>query len=87
MLKTSEQKDQVKEAVINKAKEEGTKALQDLTKGTEAENIVGNLLGKDKKTQTGDSTAKPTEEPKKEEVKKQVENAAKDKINNLLKRK
>jgi hypothetical protein len=88
-LIATEQKEQAKEAVTNAAKEEGGKALQKAVKGTEAEKIVGAILGGKKK----DSTSAPTDTTKAtapattEEVKQKVEDEAKKKIQNLLKRK
>jgi len=78
-----EQKEQAKEAVTNAAKEEGAKALQKAVKGTEAEKIVGGILGK-KDTASTDTTKTTTPA---QEVKKQVESEAKKKIQNLLKKK
>jgi hypothetical protein len=79
-----EQKEQAKEAVTNAAREEGTKALQKAVKGTEAEKIVGSILGK--KDSASADTTKATTTPT-QEVKKQVESEAKKKIQNLLKKK
>jgi uncharacterized protein involved in outer membrane biogenesis len=82
-----EQKEQAKEAAVTAAKEEGTKVLEKAVKGTEAEKIVGGLLGKDtttaKKTTT-DTTKTTTAE---QDVKKNVEDEAKKKIQGLLKKK
>lgn len=75
-----EQKEQVKEAVSNAAKEEGTKALEKAVKGTEAEKIVGSLLGKKDTTKTGTDTTKAT-------TQQQQIDDAKNAIKNLLKRK
>jgi len=44
-LVTTEQTEQVKEAATNAAKEEGTKAVQQAVKGTDAEKVVNDLLG------------------------------------------
>ena len=78
-----EQKEQAKEAVTNAAKEEGTKALQKAVKGTEAEKVLGGILGTKKdSTKTDTTKTKPAED-----VKKQVEDKAKDKIKSLLKKK
>src|SRR5688572_26003629 len=44
-LLMDDQKEQVKEAAVETAKEEGTKALEKAVKGTEAENIVKDILG------------------------------------------
>lgn len=79
-LVTTEQKEQVKAAATAAAKEEGTKALEKAVKGTEAEKIVGSILGKKDTTKTkSDSTKTTTQE-------KQVEQA-KDLIKGLLKKK
>jgi hypothetical protein len=85
-----EQKDQAKEAVTNAAKEEGTKAIQKAVKGTEAEKIIGNILGtkKDSTATTAPAdTTKATTATSAEDLKKQAEEEAKKKIQNLLKRK
>lgn len=75
-LVTSEQKEQVKAA----AKEEGAKALEKAVKGTDAEKIVGSILGKKDTTKTNSDTTKTTTQEK------QVEQA-KDMIKGLLKKK
>jgi hypothetical protein len=82
-----EQKQQVKEAVTEAVKEEGTKAVQDAVKGTEAEKIVENLLGGKKDSTATDSaqTSQPTVTS--EDLKKKAEEEAKKKIQNLLKKK
>jgi uncharacterized protein involved in outer membrane biogenesis len=81
-LVMDEQKQQVKEAATAAAKEEGTKALEKAVKGTEAEKIVGKLLGKSDtaKTTTKTDTAKAATQEK------QVEDA-KNLIKGLLKKK
>ncbi len=77
-LVSTEQKEQVKEAVTAAAKEEGSKAIQEAVKGTEAEKVVGKLLGKSDSTQTDTTkTATPA---------KQLEDA-RDAIKGLLKKK
>lgn len=88
------QKEQAKEAAVNAAKEEGTKALQKAVKGTDAEKALNKILGGNKKDTTASAdTAKattpaiPTKEEVKEEVQKKVEDEAKKKIEGLLKRK
>jgi hypothetical protein len=88
------QKEQAKEAAVNAAKEEGAKALQKAVKGTEAEKALNKILGGSKKdsTATGDTAttttpAIPNKEEVKEEVQQKVEDEAKKKIQNLLKRK
>lgn len=58
-LLMQEQKQQVKEAVTNVAKEKGKEALQDALKDTPAKDIVNNILGggaKKDSTKTQDST-------------------------------
>lgn len=82
-----EQKEQAKEAVTNAAKEEGTKAIQKAVKGTEAEKIIGGILGKDttkSSTTVKKDSAKTTPA---EDVTKKVETEAKQKIQSLLKKK
>src|SRR5690606_16020051 len=97
-LVMDEQSEQVKEAVTEAAKQEGAKAIQKAAKGTEAEKIVGSILGKDSaRAASGDSAQsspkeavqQKVEEEKKrlEEEKKKVEEEAKQKIQNLLNRK
>jgi uncharacterized protein involved in outer membrane biogenesis len=92
-LLMAEQKEQAKEAVTNVAKEEGTKAVQKAIKGTEAEKVLGGILGKKDTTTASTSTSADTTtaqtQPAQnaEELKKQVEDEAKKKIQNLLKRK
>jgi hypothetical protein len=84
----TEQKEQAKEAVTNVAKEEGTKAIQKAVKGTEAEKIIGGILGnkKDSTTTTTKTDTAKTTAPA-QDVKKQVEDEAKKKIQGLLKKK
>ncbi len=77
-LISTEQKEQVKEAVKEAAKEEGTKAIQEAVKGTDAEKVVGRILGKSDSTQT--DTTKTTNQT-------QQLDAAKDAIKGLLKKK
>jgi hypothetical protein len=77
-----EQKEQAKEAATAAVKEEAAKKVTELAKGTEAEKIVGSILGGDKKAT--DSTQTTT--PKEDATKKVQEEAAK-KIQNLLKKK
>jgi hypothetical protein len=82
------QKEQAKEAVTAAAKEEGQKGLEKAVKGTEAEKIVGDILGKNKKpdsTTVADTTKAAA--PATENVQKQLEEDAKKKIQNLLKKK
>jgi uncharacterized protein involved in outer membrane biogenesis len=78
-LLMQEQKQQVKEAVTNVAKEKGKEALQDVLKDTPAKDLVNNILGggaKKDSTSTKDST-------KVEPVKDLLQN----KLQNLLKKK
>jgi hypothetical protein len=82
-----EQKAQAKEAVTNAAKEEGTKAIQKAVKGTEAEKIIGGILGKKDTTKTTSTTKPDTTKSTTTDVKKQVEDQAKQKIQGLLKKK
>lgn len=91
-LVMDEQAEQVKDAVTEAAREEGTKAIQKAVKGTEAEKIVGSILGgrKDSTQAGGDSvqaTPKEAVRQKIEEEKKKVEEEARQKIQNLLNRK
>lgn len=79
-----EQKEQAKAAATAAVKEEATKKVTELAKGTEAEKIVGSILGGDKKAAGTDSTQTTT--PKEDLTKKVQEEAAK-KVQNLLKRK
>jgi hypothetical protein len=82
------QKEQAKEALTAAAKEEGQKALEKAVKGTEAEKIVGDILGKNKKpdsTVVADTTKAAV--PASENVQKQLEEDAKKKIQNILKKK
>lgn len=78
-LVSAEQKEQVKEAVTNAAKEEGTKAVQEAVKGTEAEAVVNEILGKPSAT---DSTKKDSTSSTTQQV-----NQARDAIKGLLKKK
>jgi AsmA-like C-terminal region/AsmA family len=78
-LISSEQKEQVKEAVKEVAKEEGTKAVQDIVKGTDAEEAVNEILGKSKTDSTKTDTTSTNNT-------KQIEDA-KDAIKGLLKKK
>jgi hypothetical protein len=68
------------------AKEEGQKALEQAVKGTEAEKLVGLLGGKKAdSTAVKDSTQAATDNNA--DVQKQLEDEAKKKIQNLLKKK
>jgi hypothetical protein len=78
-LLMQEQKQQVKEAVTNVAKEKATEALKEAVKGTDVKDVVNNILGggtKKDSTQTKDTT-------KVEPVKDLLQN----KLQNLLKKK
>ena len=85
---TQEQQAQVKEAITNAAKEEGKKAVEKAVQGTEAEKIVKDILGGGKKDSTvvGDST-KATVPTSAEDVQKKLEEEARKKIQNFLKKK
>ncbi len=86
-LLMEEQSAQVKEAVKEAAKEEGTKAIQKAIEGTEAEKIVKGILGgKTDSTTTRADTAAPKPATTEEAVKQKVEEEAKKKIQNLLRR-
>lgn len=95
-LIATEQKQQVKEAATNVAKEEGKKAIQEVVKGTEAEKVVQGLLGgnTDKKDSAATNNTNTTSTPNAEDLKKKAEEEAKraqeeakKKVQNLLKRK
>jgi len=89
-LLMEDQKQQVKDAVVATAKEEGAKALEKAVQGTEAEKIVKDILGGSSKK---DSTAKTTDTTSTvpavsaEDVQKKLEDEAKKKIQNFLKKK
>ncbi len=86
-LLMDEQKEQVKEAAVETAKEEGAKALEKAVKGTEAEKVVKDILGTSKdstKATPADSTATT---PTAEDAQQKLEEEAKKKIQNLLKKK
>ena len=86
-LVMDEQSAQVKEAVKDAAKEEGTKAIEKAVKGTEAEQIVKDILGTKKDTASSADTSSTKPVTTQEAVKQKVEEEAKQKIQNLLKRK
>lgn len=88
-LLMDDQKAQVKEAVTNVAKEEGQKAIEKAVKGTDAEKIVGDLLGGKKKdtTKTAAADTAKAKPVTTEDVQKKVEDEAKQKIQNFLKKK
>jgi hypothetical protein len=89
-LLMEDQKEQLKEAAVETAKEEGTKALEKAVKGTEAEKIVKDILGSSSKdsAKTGqpDTTATANKTAT-EDAQKQLEDEAKKKIQNFLKKK
>lgn len=88
-LLMDDQKAQAKEAVTAAAKEEGQKAIEKAVKGTEAEQIVKDILGGSKKpdsTKVADTT-KTAAPATTEDAQKQLEDEAKKKIQNLLKKK
>ncbi len=87
-LLMDDQKKQAEQAVTNVAKEEGTKAVLKAVKGTEAEKVIGGLLGSNKKdslkadtTKTGDLTAEQIQKKAADEAKKKVQNFLKKKKN------
>jgi len=84
-LLLDDQKKQAQTAVTNAAKEEGVKALEKAVKGTDAEKIVNNLLGKNKKDSTKADTTKNAT-PGVDDTKKKLEDDEKKKIQNLLRR-
>ncbi|MBA4054954.1 MAG: hypothetical protein C0490_09605 [Marivirga sp.] len=88
-LLMGDQKAQATEAVTAAAKEEGKKAIEKAVKGTEAEEIVKDILGGGKKTDSTKvaDTTKTTAPATTEDVQKAVEDEAKKKIQNLLKKK
>jgi uncharacterized protein involved in outer membrane biogenesis len=80
LVASEEQKNQVKEAATNVAKQEATKAIEKVAKGTDAEKVIGAILGKSDTTKTKTDTAKT-------ETQKKVEEAATNAIKGLLKKK
>jgi hypothetical protein len=76
-LMSSEQKEQVKEAVTNAAKEKGKEALKQAVKGTQAQDIVNNIIG------GKDTTKAKTDSTKTNAVQDVLQN----KLQNLLKKK
>ncbi len=84
-LLMADQKEQVQEAVTAAAKEEGQKALEKAVKGTDAEQIVKDILGGGKaqdSTKVADTTKTTSTD-----TQKQLEEEARKKIQNLLKKK
>lgn len=86
-LLADDQKKQATEAVTNVAKEEGTKAIQQAVKGTDAEKAINNILGGKKDTTAVKSDSVVTTPSSVSDVQKKVEEDAKKKIQNLLKKK
>jgi uncharacterized protein involved in outer membrane biogenesis len=86
-LVMEEQTAQVKEAVKEAAKEEGTKAIEKAVEGTQAEKIVKDILGTRKDTVQISDTATTKPATTQEAVKEKVEEEAKKKIQDLLRRK
>ena len=88
-LLMDDQKEQVKEAAVETAKEEGTKALEKAVKGTDAEKIVKDILGtsKDSAQTTPTDTTATANKTATEDAQKQLEDEAKKKIQNFLKKK
>jgi hypothetical protein len=81
-LVMDEQKQQVKEAVATAAKEEGTKAIQQAVKGTDAEKVVNSILGKSDTTQTKkDSVNTNTQQKNLEDAKNAIKGLLKKKKN------
>lgn len=87
-LVMDEQTEQVKDAVKEAAKEEGTKAIEKAVEGTKAEKIVKDILGGGSKKDTAQATDTSATQPAttQEDVKEKVEEEAKQKIQDLLKR-
>jgi uncharacterized protein involved in outer membrane biogenesis len=89
-LLMSDQKEQVKDAVVATAKEEGAKALEKAVKGTDAEKVVKDILGGGSKKDSAATTGTPADTAKTattEDVQKKLEDEAKKKIQNFLKKK
>lgn len=60
-LVSSEQKEQVKDAVTSAAKEEGKQAVQEAIKGTEAEKVLNKVLGKSDTTKSDTTKTSQTQ--------------------------
>jgi len=84
LVASDEQKNQVKEAATNVAKQEATKAIEKVAKGTEAEKVLGAILGKSDTTKTKTDTTGTTT---KTQTEKKIEEAATNAIKGLLKKK
>ena len=77
-LLLTDQKEQVKDALTNTAQEKGKELVQDAVKGTDAKNLVNNLLGKKDSASTKTDSTKTTAP---------VQDLLKNKMQNLLKKK
>jgi uncharacterized protein involved in outer membrane biogenesis len=86
-LIADEQKEQVKEAVASAAKEQASKAIGEAVKGTEAENLVKDILGGKKDTTATGAQQDTASTATKPDVKEQIKDEARKKIQDLLKRK
>jgi hypothetical protein len=86
-LLMDDQKAAAKEAATNAAKEEGTKAIEKAVKGTEAEQVVKDILGGSKPKDSTKVVTDTTKTTPSQDVQKTVEDEAKKKIQNLLKKK
>ena len=89
-LLMADQKEQVKDAAVETAKEEGAKALEKAVKGTDAEKVVKDILGGSTKKDTAGTVTPDTTTSTPataEDVQKKVEDEAKKKIQNFLKKK
>jgi hypothetical protein len=84
-LIAEDQKEEAKAALTEAAKEKTGEALKDALKGTQAEGLVGGLLGSKSKSDTTKTDSAATKAPV-QELKKTVEEEAKSKVKNLLKR-
>jgi hypothetical protein len=84
-LVSTEQKEQTKQAVTNLAVQEGTKQLQEATKGTDAESLVNSFLGKKDTTATDTTKAKP--KTTQDSVAQKLQQDALKKVQNLFKKK
>ncbi|HTE30937.1 MAG TPA: AsmA-like C-terminal region-containing protein [Chryseolinea sp.] len=87
-LAMDDQKAQVEKAITNAAKEEGQKAIEKAVKGTDAEQVVKDILGGGKKDSTAVvDTTKNSTQVATEDLQKKAEEEAKKKIQNFLKKK
>jgi uncharacterized protein involved in outer membrane biogenesis len=84
-LISTEQKEQAKQAVTNLAVQEGTKQLQEATKGTEVESLVQGFLGKKDSTATDTTKAQP--KTAQDSVAQKLQQDALKKVQNLFKKK